>query len=95
MTFFLDNNYTKSIKTLSCQTIKGKVKGGGEWMENQKAMLKIDSYSFNDTLNKINELNEALKKAKSLINELAESKVLLNLNLEQATREDFQGNLTP
>lgn len=64
-------------------------------MENQKAMLKIDSYSFNDTLNKINELNEALKKAKSLINELAESKVLLNLNLEQATREDFQGNLTP
>lgn len=64
-------------------------------MENQKAMLKIDSYSFNDTLNKINELNEALKKAKSLINELAENKVLLNLNLEQATREDFQGNLTP
>lgn len=64
-------------------------------MENLKAMLKIDSYSFNDTLNKINELNEALKKAKSLINELAESKVLLNLNLEQATREDFQGNLTP
>ena len=71
------------------------MKRGEEWMENQKAMLKIDSYSFNDTLNKINELNEALKKAKSLINELAESKVLLNLNLEQATREDFQGNLTP
>lgn len=64
-------------------------------MENQKAMLKIDSYSFNETLNKINELNEALKKAKSLIDELAENKVLLNLNLEQATREDFQGNLTP
>ena len=57
------------------------MKRGEEWMENQKAMLKIDSYSFNDTLNKINELNEALKKAKSLINELAESKVLLNLNL--------------
>ena len=64
-------------------------------MKNQKAMLKIDSYSFNETLNKINELNEALKKAKSLIDELAENKVLLNLNLEQATREDFQGNLTP
>ena len=63
-------------------------------MENQKAMLKIDSYSFNETLNKINELNEALKKAKSLIDELAENKVLLNLNLEKATREDFKGNLT-
>lgn len=28
----------------------------GKKMENQKAMLKIDSYSFNDTLNKINSL---------------------------------------
>lgn len=59
---------------------------------NIKIGVHMDGNSFSETLEKLNQLNAALKKAKSLIEELAESKVLLDLNINQANREDVQGN---
>lgn len=56
-------------------------------MENKKIGLHIDGNSFNQTLEKLNQLNEALKTAKTLINELAESKILLDLNISDGQEE--------
>ena len=53
----------------------------------KKIGLHIDGNSFNQTLEKLNQLNEALKTAKTLINELAESKVLLDLNISDRQEE--------
>lgn len=53
----------------------------------KKIGLHIDGNSFNQTLEKLNQLNEALKTAKTLINELAESKVLLDLNISDGQEE--------
>lgn len=52
--------------------------------------LKLDPYSLNESIGKLNELNEALKKAKSLIDELAKNKVLLELDVIDVLPEDLQ-----
>lgn len=64
-------------------------------MENIKAGITLDAISIAETIDKINELNEALKKAKSLIDELVQNKVLLELNIGEATLSDIQGNFRP
>lgn len=52
--------------------------------------LKIDTHSLHDTIEKLNELNEALKKAKSLIDELAKNKIFLELEVNDLLSADLQ-----
>ncbi|UYI78868.1 MAG: hypothetical protein OGM09_01200 [Fusobacterium varium] len=52
--------------------------------------LKIDTHSLHDTIEKLNELNEALKKAKSLIDELAKNKIFLELKVNDLLPVDLQ-----
>lgn len=52
--------------------------------------LKIDTHSLHDTIEKLNELNEALKKAKSLIDELAKNKIFIELEVNDLLSADLQ-----
>ncbi len=51
-------------------------------------ILKADINSIKETMDLINELNDNLKRAKALIDELAQKKINLELNLTSSLRED-------
>ena len=51
-------------------------------------ILKADINSIKETMDLINELNDNLKRAKALIDELAQKKINLELNLTSSLREE-------
>ncbi|WP_177161240.1 hypothetical protein [uncultured Fusobacterium sp.] len=51
-------------------------------------ILKADINSIKETMDLINELNDNLKRAKALIDELAQKKINLELNLTSSLQED-------
>lgn len=51
-------------------------------------ILKANIESIRETMDLINELNDNLERAKALIDELAQKKINLELNLTSSLRED-------
>lgn len=51
-------------------------------------LLKADIETIKETMDLINELNDNLKRAKTLIDELAQKKINLELNFTSSLQED-------
>lgn len=51
-------------------------------------LLKADIETIKETMDLINELNDNLKRAKTLIDELAQKKLNLELNFTSSLQED-------
>ncbi|WP_270749693.1 hypothetical protein [Fusobacterium hominis] len=51
-------------------------------------LLKADIETIKETMDLINELNDNLKRAKTLIDELAQKKLSLELNFTSSLQED-------
>lgn len=51
-------------------------------------ILKADIETIKETMDLINELNDNLKRAKTLIDELAQKKINLELNFNSSSQED-------
>lgn len=51
-------------------------------------ILKADIENIKETMDLINELNDNLKRAKTLIDELAQKKINLELNFNSSSQED-------
>ena len=62
-------------------------------MENEvkNIELSVDSLSAKEVIDLLNELNEKLERAKTIIDELAQKKIDLELNLTSVSLEDLQG----
>ena len=52
--------------------------------------LKADVESIRETIELLNELNQNLERAKTLIEELAQKKVYLELDINPSLQEDLQ-----
>lgn len=52
--------------------------------------LKADIESIRETIELLNELNQNLEKAKTLVEELAQKKVYLELDINPSSQEDLQ-----
>lgn len=52
--------------------------------------LKADIESIRETIELLNELNQNLERAKTLIEELAQKKVYLELDINPSLQEDLQ-----
>lgn len=52
--------------------------------------LKADIESIRETIELLNELNQNLERAKTLIEELAQKKVYLELDINPSSQEDLQ-----
>ena len=52
--------------------------------------LKADVESIRETIELLNELNQNLERAKTLIEELAQKKVYLELDINPSSQEDLQ-----
>ena len=55
-------------------------------------ILKADIESIKETMDLINELNDNLKRAKTLIDELAQRKINLELNFTSSLYEERRNN---
>lgn len=66
-------------------------------MENEvkNIELSVDSLSAKEVIDLLNELNEKLERAKTIIDELAQKKIDLELNLTSVSLEDLQGEFLP
>ena len=53
--------------------------------------LSVNSLSAKEVIDLLNELNEKLERAKTIIDELAQKKIDLELNLTSVSLEDLQG----
>ena len=62
-------------------------------MENEvkNIELSVNSLSAKEVIDLLNELNEKLERAKTIIDELAQKKIDLELNLTSVSLEDLQG----
>lgn len=54
--------------------------------------LKADVESIRETIELLNELNQNLERAKTLIEELAQKKVYLELDINPSSQEEFGNN---
>lgn len=54
--------------------------------------LKADIESIRETIELLNELNQNLERAKTLIEELAQKKVYLELDINPSSQEEFGNN---
>ena len=57
--------------------------------------LTVDSLSAKEVIDLLNELNEKLERAKTIIDELAQKKIDLELNLTSVSLADLQGGFLP
>ena len=66
-------------------------------MENEvkNIEIKVNSISAKEVIDLLNELNEKLERAKTIIDELAQKKIDLELGLTSVSLEDLQGEFLP
>lgn len=57
--------------------------------------LTVDSLSAKEVIDLLNELNEKLERAKTIIDELAQKKIDLELNLTSVSLADLQDGFLP